>query len=55
MIANYHTHTWRCNHAKGQDVKDVENAGWKFWAFPTILPIFSRRDTVPGSGWASGS
>ena len=26
MIANYHTHTWRCNHAKGKEVKYVENA-----------------------------
>ena len=26
MIANYHTHTWRCNHAKGKETKYVENA-----------------------------
>ena len=26
MIANYHTHTWRCNHAKGRETKYVENA-----------------------------
>lgn len=26
MIANYHTHTWRCNHAMGQESEYVENA-----------------------------
>lgn len=26
MIANYHTHTWRCNHAVGQESEYVENA-----------------------------
>ena len=26
MIANYHTHTWRCNHATGNETQDVENA-----------------------------
>lgn len=26
MIANYHTHTWRCNHAKGKEFQYVENA-----------------------------
>lgn len=26
MIANYHTHTWRCNHAKGTERQYVENA-----------------------------
>lgn len=26
MIANYHTHTWRCNHASGEEREYVENA-----------------------------
>ena len=26
MIANYHTHTWRCNHASGEEEQYVENA-----------------------------
>lgn len=26
MIANYHTHTWRCNHARGAEREYVENA-----------------------------
>lgn len=26
MIANYHTHTWRCNHADGTERQYVENA-----------------------------
>ena len=26
MIANYHTHTWRCNHAAGDEKQYVENA-----------------------------
>lgn len=26
MIANYHTHTWRCNHANGKEIKYVDNA-----------------------------
>lgn len=26
MIANYHTHTWRCNHAQGAEREYIENA-----------------------------
>ena len=26
MIANYHTHTWRCNHASGSEREYVDNA-----------------------------
>ena len=26
MIANYHTHTWRCGHAEGREAQYVENA-----------------------------
>lgn len=45
MIANYHTHTWRCNHAKGTEREYVENglkAGLKILGFsdhsPYIFP-----------------
>ena len=38
MIANYHTHTPRCNHAVGSEVEYVENAlaqGLKILGFST--------------------
>lgn len=45
MIANYHTHTWRCRHADGTDREYVENAiasGLKILGFsdhsPCIYP-----------------
>lgn len=45
MIANYHTHTWRCNHATGNEQQYVENAmaaGLKILGFsdhsPYIFP-----------------
>lgn len=45
MIANYHTHTWRCNHASGNEKEYVENAiaaGLKLLGFsdhsPYIFP-----------------
>lgn len=45
MIANYHTHTWRCNHAFGTEREYVENAvkmGMKTLGFsdhgPYIFP-----------------
>lgn len=45
MIANYHTHTWRCNHATGTEREYVENgikAGLKILGFsdhgPYIFP-----------------
>lgn len=45
MIANYHTHTWRCNHATGTEQEYVENgikAGLKILGFsdhsPYIFP-----------------
>ena len=45
MIANYHTHTWRCNHASGNEREYVENAikaGLKIMGFsdhsPYIFP-----------------
>ena len=41
MIANYHTHTWRCNHARGTEVEYVENAirnGIKILGFSDHTP-----------------
>lgn len=45
MTANYHTHTWRCNHASGAETEYVENAlsaGLKILGFsdhsPYIFP-----------------
>ena len=45
MIANYHTHTWRCNHAQGREAAYVESAllaGLKILGFsdhsPYIFP-----------------
>lgn len=41
MIANYHTHTWRCNHAHGSERQYVENAlkaGLKILGFADHTP-----------------
>lgn len=41
MIANYHTHTWRCNHAGGTEREYVENAleaGLKILGFSDHAP-----------------
>lgn len=41
MIANYHTHTWRCNHASGTEREYVENAigqGLKILGFSDHTP-----------------
>ena len=41
MIANYHTHTWRCNHAGGREQQYVENAikaGLKILGFADHAP-----------------
>lgn len=41
MIANYHTHTWRCNHAWGTEEEYVERAidrGLKFFGFSDHTP-----------------
>ena len=41
MIANYHTHTWRCNHAQGNENQYVENAlkaGLKILGFSDHSP-----------------
>lgn len=47
MIANYHTHTWRCNHADGTERQYVENAvsmGLKILGFSDHTPYI-----FPGS------
>lgn len=41
MIANYHTHTWRCNHAEGVEKQYVDNAisaGLKLLGFSDHTP-----------------
>ena len=41
MIANYHTHTWRCHHASGEERQYVENAlkaGLKILGFADHAP-----------------
>jgi histidinol-phosphatase (PHP family) len=41
MIANYHTHTWRCHHADGEEREYVENAiagGLKLLGFSDHTP-----------------
>ena len=41
MIANYHTHTWRCNHATGTEVEYVETAiraGYRTLGFSDHVP-----------------
>ena len=56
MIANYHTHTWRCRHADGTEREYVERAiegGLKFSVFPTIRLIRSRTATIPACGCGS--
>lgn len=42
MIANYHTHTWRCKHASGEEREYVENAiagGLKILGFSDHTPM----------------
>lgn len=47
MIANYHTHTWRCNHAQGTEREYVENAiqsGLRVLGFSDHTPYFFPGD-----------
>ena len=57
MIANYHTHTWRCRHADGTEREYVERAiegGLKITRlFRTIRLIRSRTATIPACGCGS--
>ena len=47
MKANYHTHTWRCNHASGNEKQYVENAlkaGIEILGFADHTPYFFTGD-----------
>lgn len=47
MIANYHTHTWRCNHASGTEegyVKAAMQNGMKILGFSDHTPYFFEGD-----------
>lgn len=49
MIANYHTHTWRCQHATGTEREYVENAiagGLKILGFSDHTPMPYERGYV---------
>lgn len=51
MIANYHTHTWRCNHAVGSERNYVENglkAGLRILGFSDHSPYI-----FPGSYYSN--
>ena len=51
MIANYHTHTWRCRHAKGEDEAYVQNAiegGLRILGFSDHTPYW-----FPGEYYSS--
>lgn len=51
MIANYHTHTWRCNHASGAEERYVEAAlsrGLKTLGFSDHTPYFFPGDYYSG-------
>ncbi|MBQ8961811.1 MAG: histidinol-phosphatase [Ruminococcus sp.] len=49
MLANYHTHTYRCNHARGEDREYVEHAilsGMKVLGFSDHCPWIYRNGYV---------
>ena len=51
MIANYHTHTWRCNHATGREEEYVRTAidqGFKILGFSDHSPYCFPGDYVSG-------
>ena len=51
MKANYHTHTWRCNHASGNERQYVENAlkaGLEILGFADHTPYIFRGDYYSG-------
>lgn len=51
MIANYHTHTWRCNHAEGVERQYVENAvssGLRILGFSDHTPYIFPGDYYSG-------
>ncbi len=51
MKANYHTHTWRCNHASGEEKQYVENAlkaGLEILGFADHTPYVFPGDYYSG-------
>lgn len=51
MLANYHTHTYRCNHADGSEREYIENAinaGMKILGFSDHTPQFYNSGFVSG-------
>ena len=49
MIANYHTHTWRCKHCVGDDRQFVEEAikgGLKILGFADHVPYVYKNGFV---------
>jgi len=51
MIANYHTHTWRCNHAMGREedyVKAALDRGLQILGFADHTPYFFPGDYYSG-------
>ena len=51
MIANYHSHTWRCNHASGTELEYIESAiqmGLKIFGFSDHTPYI-----FPGEYYSS--
>lgn len=51
MIANYHTHTWRCNHATGREEEYVRNAvdrKFEILGFADHTPYFFPGDYYSG-------
>ncbi len=54
MIANYHTHTWRCHHAKGTEREYVERAiegGLKILGFSDHTPYPLPAGYYSPNGW----
>ena len=52
MLANYHTHTWRCRHAQGEDREYVESAiqnGMQVLGFSDHCPWIFPDGTVSGT------
>ncbi len=58
MLANYHTHTKRCQHASGEDREYVEaaiQAGFRILGFADHCPwVFPRKDYISGIRMAPG-
>ena len=56
MIANYHTHTWRCRYANGTEREYVERAiegGLKILGFSDHSPYPFPDGSIPACGCGS--